>query len=83
MDFVDIITKVGFPIACCIALCVYILMINKQYREELKQLRDEQNEEMREMRKEHKNEVNELKKSIDRNSDVVTQLLVQIGGEIK
>ena len=83
MNIVDIITSVGFPIACCIALCWYIVVQTKEFREEIKRMRDEQNAEMREVRRDHQQEIRDLKKSIDRNSDLLSQLLVKLGGDLE
>ena len=94
MNIVDIITTVGFPIAGCIALCWYIVKqtsefreeikrMSAEFREEIKRMRDEQNEEMREVRKEHQQEIRDLKTSIDRNSDLLSKLLIKIGGDLE
>ena len=83
MNIVDIITTVGFPIAGCIALCWYIVKQTSEFREEIKRMRDEQNEEMREVRKEHQQEIRDLKTSIDRNSDLLSKLLIKIGGDLE
>lgn len=53
MNIIEIITSVGFPIACCIALAWYI------YK------RDEKHEE----------EISKLRESIDKNSDVIQELI--------
>lgn len=47
MDIVNLITNVGFPIACCITLGIYVDKQNKQNREDVKELNREHNEEIK------------------------------------
>lgn len=54
MDFqaiVQIISTVGFPIACCIAMGVYVKYITDKNREEVSKLNEEHKEEMTEVTK--------------------------------
>lgn len=37
-DFISIIQTVGFPIACCIALFIYLVKSNKSHKEEVTKL---------------------------------------------
>lgn len=40
MEIVDLISNVGFPIACVIGLAVYVRELNTQHREEVNSLRE-------------------------------------------
>ena len=59
-----IISSLGFPIFCCLALGYWIKVTTESFN---KQLDD--------TRKEHKEETNSLKDSIDNNTIVLTKLL--------
>ena len=59
-----IISSLGFPIFCCLALGYWIKVTTESFN---KQLDD--------TRKEHKEEINSLKDSIDTNTIVLTKLL--------
>ena len=48
---VQIISTVGFPIACCIAMGVYVKYITDKNREEVAKLNEEHKEEMTEVTK--------------------------------
>lgn len=48
---VQIISTVGFPIACCIAMGVYVKYITDKNREEVSKLNEEHKEEMSEVTK--------------------------------
>lgn len=39
MDFVTLISNVGFPIACCVALGFYILKRDSKHTEEIAELK--------------------------------------------
>ena len=52
MDFsnvVQIISTVGFPIACCVAMGYYVKYITDKNREEVSKLNDEHRQEMTEV----------------------------------
>lgn len=54
MDFqslIQIISTVGFPIACCVAMGVYVKYITDKNREEVAKLNDQHKEEMSEVTK--------------------------------
>lgn len=59
-----IISSLGFPIFCCLALGYWIKVTTESFN---KQLED--------TRKEHKDEIKSLKDSIDNNTIVLTKLL--------
>jgi hypothetical protein len=54
MDFqaiLQMISTVGFPIACCVAMGVYVKYITDKNREEVAKLNDQHKEEMSEVTK--------------------------------
>lgn len=54
MDFqalIQIISTVGFPIACCVAMGVYVKYITDKNREEVAKLNEDHKEEMSEVTK--------------------------------
>ena len=68
MDW-SIITQYGVLGICVAALAWYVLHLDKQHREEIKQLREE-----------HKQEVKELTKAFDRLNSTVQRLIDTIKG---
>ena len=50
-SIVQIISTVGFPIACCIAMGMYVKYITDKNREEISKLNDDHKEEMTEVTK--------------------------------
>ena len=68
--FVEIIATVGFPIACCIAMGLFLKYIIDTDRKE----RDEQ-------RKEHAKEMEEVTKALNNNTMVIQRLYDKLGGE--
>lgn len=65
---VPLISSLGFPIVCCIALGYFIV----------KQM-DKAIQEMKEERKQHKEEVDNLAKVIENNTLVLQKILTKIG----
>ena len=63
MDVVNIITNVGFPIACCIALAYYITREQKTSREQIDSIIEK-----------HEHEVDTLKEALDNNTKVLERL---------
>lgn len=71
----SIISTVGFPIFCAIALGIYVYKTQKAHQEEMKQMREEQTAELKDIRNEHKEEIKELTKAVDKLSDLVTEFV--------
>ena len=64
MDIVDVISNLGFPIACVVALGLYVREQQKLFSDELSKQREE-----------HKEEVKELTNTISNNTLVVQKLV--------
>lgn len=64
MEFIDIISNMGFPIACVVALGYYVREQQKLFSDELTKQREE-----------HKEEVKELTDTITNNTLVVQKLV--------
>ena len=48
-DLLSVISTVGFPIACCIAMMWYVKYTTDQNREEISKLNEQHNQEMKEV----------------------------------
>ena len=67
MDFNVLITMVGslgFPIVACIAMAIFFREVNKNYREDIKELSSN-----------HKNEMDKVTEAINNNTIVVQKLI--------
>ena len=69
-DFVQIISTVGFPIACCIAMGLFLKYVIDTDRKE----RDEQ-------RKEHKEEMEQVTMALNNNTLILQRLYDKLGGD--
>lgn len=65
-----LITSVGFPIVCCIAMGMYVRKQTDNYREDVKQLTEE-----------HRNEMTEVTTALNNNTLAIQKLCDKIGGE--
>lgn len=48
-DLLSVISTVGFPIACCVAMMWYVKYSTDQNREEIARLNEQHNQEMKEV----------------------------------
>ena len=69
-EVVQIISKLGFPIAMCVGACFFI-----------KYQFDTSNKQMEDIRKDHKEEIKALKDSLDNNTIALTKLLDKLNQE--
>ena len=87
INIVEIFERFGFPVAMVIILLVYIWRTQQQHREELKMLREETQNELKDIRDEHKAEVKELTKAVNKQSELINELItlakVSMGVEVK
>lgn len=74
----NIIANYGFPIAMVVVMGIYIYITQKQNREDIKAMRDEQTAELKDIRNEHKGEIKELTKAVDKLSDLVTEFVALV-----
>ena len=58
MDWAQLISTLGFPIACCVALAIYVTKITEQNREDTKELNKQHTEEMLEFKEDIKEALN-------------------------
>lgn len=69
-DIVTMITTVGFPIVCCIAMGWYV-----------KYVTDEQREEIRNLTEKHRQEMTEVTTAINNNTVALTKLCDKLDGQ--
>lgn len=58
MDWTQLISTLGFPIVCCVALAIYVTKITEQNREDTKELNKRHTEEMLEFKEDIKEALN-------------------------
>ena len=63
MDIIQIISTLGFPIACCLALGWYVKMLTGNFRDDIK-----------EIQKEHKDEIAKVTDALNSNTIVIQKL---------
>ena len=78
MDWLEIISKVGILGSFCIALAWYIKLQTTNYREDVKQMREEYASELREIRQEHKEDAKQMTEALNNNTLVMQQLVDRI-----
>lgn len=72
----DIITNVGFPIACVIGLGWYVKYISDKHSKETELLVSKHEIEIDKLRESHEKQTKELKESFDKNTSVLTELVI-------
>lgn len=70
MNWVDIITSIGFPIAAALAVGYYVVKLNENHREDIREITKSNNEKM-----------DELTKAIQNNTIVMTRICERMGVE--
>ena len=58
MDWAQLISTLGFPIVCCVAMAIYVTKITQQNREDTKELNKQHTEEMLEFKEDIKEALN-------------------------
>ena len=85
----NVISTVGFPIFCAVALGFMFYRTLKAHREEMRQMRseqtaeiknmrDEQSQQLADIRNEHKEEIKELTKAVDQLTDFVKEFVTLV-----
>lgn len=69
-DIVTMITTVGFPIVCCIAMGWYVKYVTDEQREEIKNLTEK-----------HREEMTEVTTAINNNTIALTKLCDKLDGQ--
>lgn len=68
MDTLQIITQIGFPIAAAIAVAGYIVKLNEDHREDIKELTKENNE-----------KIDNLTEVVNNNTLAMTRIYERLG----
>ena len=58
MDLTQLISTLGFPIVCCVAMAIYVQKITQQNREDTKELNKQHTEEMLQFKEDMKEALN-------------------------
>lgn len=58
MEWAQLISTLGFPIVCCVAMAIYVTKITQQNREDTKELNKQHTEEMLEFKEDIKEALN-------------------------
>ena len=70
MDWVQLISSVGFPIVACLGMGWYVKYQTDSYKEEVK-----------EMRKEHKEEIGKMSEALNNNTQALIKLTDKLDKE--
>ena len=82
INIIDIFQQFGFSVAMVIVLCIYIYRTQQQHKEEMQMLREEQRAELKDVREEHKAEVRELTKAVNKQSELITELITIVKANV-
>lgn len=72
MDWVQLISSVGFPIVACLGMGWYVKYQTDNYRSEVK-----------EMQKEHKEEISKMSEALNNNTEALIKLTEKLDKENK
>lgn len=72
MDWVQLISSVGFPIVACLGMGWYVKYQTDNYRQEVK-----------EMQKEHKEEIGKMSEALNNNTEALIKLTEKLDKENK
>lgn len=67
MDWLNLITSVGFPIVACGAMACYVKDLTSKHREEVKELNAE-----------HRAEMKEMTIAVENNTQAINQLCIML-----
>lgn len=70
MDWVQLISSVGFPIVACFGMGWYVKYQTDSYKEEVK-----------DMRNEHKEEISKMSNALDKNTEAIIKLTEKLDKE--
>ena len=68
MDTLNIITQIGFPIAAACGVAAYVVKMNKEHREDVKEITKENNE-----------KIDKLTEVVNNNTLVMTRICERLG----
>ena len=72
MDWIQLISSVGFPIVACLGMGWYVKYQTDSYREEVK-----------DMQREHKEEIQKMSDALNNNTDALRKLCDKLDKESK
>ena len=70
MDWIQLISSVGFPIVACLGMGWYVKYQTDNYRQEVK-----------EMQKEHKDEISKMSEALNNNTEALIKLTEKLDKE--
>ena len=74
MDYIQLISSLGFPIVACIVMAIYVKDITKESREDTKLLNEHHTQEMNAFK-------DEIKEALNNNTIALTKLCERIDRE--
>jgi len=74
MDYIQLISSLGFPIVACIVMAIYVKDITKESREDTKLLNEQHTQEMNAFK-------DEIKEALNNNTIALTKLCERIDRE--
>ena len=78
--FSTLISTIGFPIACCVFMALYMTDTSKKHREEVQEINKQHTEEVKELNRLHKEEVANMTEAVNNNTRVLERLCVIMTG---
>ena len=81
MDLATLITNIGIPAAFCVALALYVKMQTNNYRDDIKEMRQDYSNELWEIRQEHREETRQMTEALNSNTEVMRSVLAKLKEE--
>lgn len=75
---IQMISTVGFPIMCCVAMAYYVKYQTDKNRQDMLTLIEQNREDRIKLNEQHKEEMYEFKTAIDNNTIAITRLCEKI-----
>lgn len=72
--FVQLISSVGFPIACCIAMGYYVYKETDKNRQQISEIMDSHKSEISEINEKHKKDIEKMTEAINNNTAALIAL---------
>lgn len=80
-DLVQIVSTLGFPIACCIAMGYFFKYITDKDREERQALSNQHREEMLNLSNQHREDMSNVSTAINNNTIALTKLCERLDAD--
>lgn len=75
MEWVQVISAVGFPIVACIGMGMYFKYNSDRNREDLKEIQKSYKEDLKELQKAHTEESKEMRDALNKMNETLTELV--------